>query len=233
MWEGTSLASDRRIKPILKPLVESDASLYYFKSHLIITPVRHILINIKFGSGYQRIKCFLSFEPLCHYHPNRVQYCHYFYKLPLGWITDHPGDQDRYLAKLQHDAIPEMKKIVTLDQCVELWDRLHPMDSTMQLRAIGHAMQGDFGEASRNLVPAYNNVFNEWHSGVGQKLADEGENFSKADRRVLLALMHRREAENARQLKLEEKYWEPSLFPAEITYPELRVLRPDGTVMDD
>ena len=54
-----------------------------------------------------------------------------------------------------------------------------------------------------------------------------------ADKRALLAVMHRGEAEKAKELKLDKRLWKPSLFPAEITDPRLRVLAPDGTIAEE
>lgn len=61
----------------------------------------------------------------------------------------------------------------------------------------------------------------------------KGDKLAVRDKRRLLAMLQYEEAAAAKALKLDKKLWEPSPFPAEIKYPELRVLSRDGTIAEE
>jgi hypothetical protein len=81
-----------------------------------------------------------------------------------------------------------------------------------------HLAQGEFKRAKECLdVPYQERLlrdYNKRHAGLGDRLAKQGERLSRDDKRLLIALLHEREAAAIKAMKLE-KHWIPTPFPAE------------------
>jgi hypothetical protein len=57
-------------------------------------------------------------------------------------------------------------------------------------------------------------MFDEHEAGLGRRLAELGNDLAPRDKSAILRLMHEREAQAVRNMKLE-RYWQPTPFPAE------------------
>ncbi|MGE0583698.1 MAG: hypothetical protein AB7O39_01015 [Flavobacteriaceae bacterium] len=230
------MVTESEIKRLLRTLADKDPDLHAAPRTLVVGPVRHIVRLIRFSSHLKtQFNLAINLDPLCDHTYNSAYFFAYYFGLPFAWKTDDKNFPRPHFAQLFGWVIPAMKQVNSLEQTMAAWEVRIPPGLPWRVRffAQGYVMLGDFGAAGRELRDSRRNMFNSWSPGLGDKLADEQGNFPLASKRALLALMHRREAAKAAELNLDRTLWEPSLFPAEITYPELRVLRPDGTVMDD
>ena len=242
------MSFEREVRLLVKPLLGADPDLHYFGKVFFIGPVRHFLLAFWF-KGY-RIDDHINLYPDLTLLPTASPtnagnvlsiFTQYNYvrrwNLPLVWRTDDPGYPEIYQTLLRERMIPPLKKIRTLEAFRREFDAYHLQD--LHLWGRGEVMMSVmFGEFDRAGKEAdndrrYRELFNVRKEGVGDRLAEQGDALSTADKRALIALLHQRERSAAVAMKLDKRHWEPSLFPVEERHPELRVLAPDGTIAEE
>jgi hypothetical protein len=233
------MASRREILELVKPLLEEDDALHYADLALAVAPFRHFVAYIELGVSQSSLGLtpYLSFMPTLLASPLNVVIPSGREIRPSVWM-DEVGYPEDLRDSIRNEYAPFLKaRNATFDSCAEAFEEFYPQHTGFIPRGVIAIMTGDFAECARRMHGPAGFVivdyFDKYFEGLGTVLRDKGDTLSLRDKRRLIALMQGAEAEAAKKLRIDKRHWEPSLFPAEITYPELRVLRPDGTVMDD
>jgi hypothetical protein len=140
---------------------------------------------------------------------------------PERWFMTDPDYPDAIRIALQIEMLPKVAALATWEKALEFVTRHHQFQGRDYTRlALSSVIaQGDFARAKEILDNVWLNAERVWHinqhdPGLGDRLIEQGENLSMADKQALIATLHHYEAAAIKAMKLE-KHWIPTPFPAE------------------
>ena len=214
-----------QLKQLLKPLMDEDPSLISFSRFLVVTPIRHhisaLLLDRTRSEQYFRVRVWPSFLALSAERDEPLTgWARYSWPYDNYWSIDEPEYPLNRRMQLKYSLIPELKLLNDFAR-FESQQREYFDDASggyVETQAFLAIAFGDFKEAAEWMAKDWRHeprkLINSHIPGLGDRLAEQGDNLSMEDKRKLIAVLHEREAAAIHALKLE-KYWRPTPFPAE------------------
>ncbi len=140
---------------------------------------------------------------------------------PEPWLMGDPDYPDALREAIATEMLPQIASLANWQSALELDTRRYrPGDYHYERISLPYLIAlGEFANAKAlfdNEDPRrpLRKDFDQISSGLGDRLAEQGDKLSIDDKRALIAILHERERAAIHAMKLE-KYWQPTPFPAE------------------
>jgi hypothetical protein len=140
---------------------------------------------------------------------------------PEWWLMSDADYPQAVRVAIEQEMLPQIAELVSWNKALEFEVGEHSLgDADYAQIALPYLLAlGDFERAklALDVGPLCELILRQvdkTDSGLGDRLARQGDKLSMEDKRALIAILHEREAAAIRFMKLE-KYWQPTPFPAE------------------
>ncbi len=136
------------------------------------------------------------------------------------WRKSDPDYPDALREAIEREFLPPLEQLQTIRDFFDWIAALGGVQDSDHLehRVFVEIAHGDFDAAALHATKDFwslsRSACNEWQTGLGDRLVEQGDALSTEDKQALIAMLRRREEDAIRALKLE-KHWERTPFPAE------------------
>jgi len=223
----------RDVRELVAPLVKKRGDLHWFDRYLVRVPIRTGFAAIFFErSGDPDIfrTCRIAI-PLCSMSPRMPPPQGRWLMRPNAspepgwgpwapWRKSDPDYPEALREAIEREFLPPLEGLQSIRDFFDWIAALGGLQGSDHLehRVFVEIAYGDFDAAALHATKDFwslsRNACNEWQTGLGDRLVEQGDALSTEDKQALIAMLHRREEDAVRALKLE-KNWERTPFPAE------------------
>lgn len=219
----------KQIKEIAAPLLASHSDLILHScgaAFLVLKPVHHLIRYVVIDRTSSADWFRMSWAAVSSFGRSRNfgldDYNRVIPARPVGsWKWSNPLIYDMFAKCIEEQALPKLRAVQTIDDYEAYYlSKPRDMAPNTSFRSIFAIARGDF-DAAASLIdvgPRARMVaaLNAEHDGLGDRLKARGSGISSDDKRLLVDMLHRWEAQTVRNLKLES-VWEKTPFPVEET----------------
>ena len=221
------------VRELVAPLVKKRGDLHWFDRYLVRVPIRTGFAAIFFerSGDPDSFYPYLIALPLCSMSPRMPPPQGLWRMRPIAapkpgaprrapWRKSDPDYPEALREAIESEFLPPLERLQTIRDFFDWVAALGGFEDSDHLehRMFVEIAYGDFDAAALHATKDFwslsRKACNEWQTGLGDRLVEQGDALSIDDKQALIAMLHRWEEDAIRALKLE-KHWERTPFPAE------------------